>query len=211
MFYGKGAHPETELLVLARLGVLPFFVIALVAIWMWTSRYIGRAPAAIAVILLGNLPVFLAHFGLATTDAVFTAAFVAAFFSFLLWLERPTIPRGLALGVAFALAVSAKLSALLFLPAACGAVLAHRWISDGEGWRAREFLIAWRGWLVSFAAFLVTVWVVYGCNGNPLYGVLSLARGVGELAGFAHDGDPSYFLGEIHDHGSWAFFLFCCW
>src|SRR4051794_36145674 len=150
MFYGKGAHPETELLVLARLGVLPFFVIALAAIWMWTSRYIGRAPAALAVILLGNLPVFLAHFGLATTDAVFTATFVAAFFSFLLWLERTTIPRGLALGLTFALAVSAKLSALLFLPATCGAVLAHRWICDGEGWRAREFLIAWRGWLVSF-------------------------------------------------------------
>lgn len=206
IFYGKGAHPETELLVLARVGVLPFFVVALAAIWMWTSRYVGRAPAALAVILLGNLPVFLAHFGLATTDAVFTATFVVAFFAFLLWLDRPTIPRGLALGVAFALAVSTKLSALLFLPAACGAVLAHRWICDRGSWSAREFQIAWSGWLVSFAAFLLTIWVVYGCNANPLYGVLSLAHGVGELAGFARDGDPSYFLGEIREHGSWAFF-----
>jgi hypothetical protein len=206
IFYGTGAHPETELLVLARLGVLPFFVIGLAAIWVWTSRFVGPTHAALAVILLGNLPVFLAHFGLATTDGVFTATFVAAFFSFLLWLERPTIPRGLALGVAFALAVSTKLSALLFLPAACGAILAHRFICDRQSWSVREFLTAWRGWLVSLAAFLLTIWVVYGCNANPLYGVISLARGVGELAGFARDGDPSYLLGEIRDHGSWAFF-----
>ena len=52
----------------------------------------------------------------------------------------------------------------------------------------------------------MTVWVVYGCNADPFYGIATLARGVAELAAFADDGDPSFFLGHINLHGSPAFF-----
>jgi hypothetical protein len=206
IFYGRSGHPDAELLTLARLGVLPFFLLSLALTWRWTARRVGSGAAALAVILLGNLPVFLAHNGLATTDAVFAATFLLAFFAFLGWLGRPSPVRGLGLGAAVALAVAAKLSALLFLPAACGAVLAHRWICERKIWRPTKLVASWHGVLAPAAAFLLTIWVVYGCKADPFYGIASLARGVGELAAFAEEGEFSYFFGQISEHGSWAFF-----
>jgi 4-amino-4-deoxy-L-arabinose transferase-like glycosyltransferase len=206
IFYGPGNRPDNELLALARLGVLPFFVASLIMVWFWTSRHVGRIEAALAVILLANLPVFLAHSGLATTDAPFAATFTAAFFSFLLWLERPSPLRGSLLGVAVALAICTKLSALLFLPAAGIAVIAYRWACDGRDWRPTELFWPWHRAVVPLAAAFAAIWVIYGCHADPLYGIRSLADGVRELTAFARSGDPSFFLGNINDHGSWAFF-----
>src|SRR4051794_40296134 len=129
LFYGNG-HPDYEILTLARIGILPFFVAGLVLVWAWSARYVGPVEGALAVILLGNIPVVLAHSGLATTDAPFACTFLGAFFSFLLWIERPSPLRGRVLGVAAALALCTKLSTFLFLPTACGAVLLYRWVLD---------------------------------------------------------------------------------
>jgi hypothetical protein len=94
----------------------------------------------------------------------------------------------------------------LFLPAACGAVLLHRWLSERSAWSPTRLLRAWPGLLAGAAAFLVVVWAVYGCERDPFYGVRSLVEGVSQLADMAHAGDYSYFLGEIRSHGSWTFF-----
>jgi hypothetical protein len=206
LFYAKSGHPDDGMLTLARAGILPFMIACLVLIWLWTSRYVGPVEGALAVIVLGNLPVFLAHSGLATTDAAFAATFAAAFFAFLLWLEYGSIARGLLLGAAIALAVCTKLSALLFLPAACGAVLLHRWWCDRPYWQPLRLFAAWPSVLAGLGTFFVTVWVVYGCHADPFYGIAALARGVAELAAFAGTGEPSFFLGRINLHGSPAFF-----
>jgi 4-amino-4-deoxy-L-arabinose transferase-like glycosyltransferase len=206
IFYGSGNRPDNELLDLARLGVLPFFIASLVMVWLWTGRYIGRIEAALAVILLANLPVFLAHSGLATTDAPFAATLTAAFFAFLLWLERPSPWRGLLFGLAVALALCTKLSALLFLPAAGIAIIAYRWACDRRDWRPTELFWPWHRAVVPLAAAFVAIWVIYGFHADPLYGIRSLVEGVRELAAFAKSGEPSFFLGEVNDHGSWAFF-----
>ena len=42
-----------------------------------------------------------------------------------------------------------------------------------------------RASLAALGAFLVTVWAIYGCTADPLYGITTLARGVAELAAFA--------------------------
>src|SRR4051794_9779497 len=206
LFYAASGHPDVEILTLARAGILPLMILCLVLVWLWTSRYVGPVEGALAVIALGNLPVFLAHSGLATTDAPFAATFTAAFFAFVLWLERGSAGRGLLLGAAVALAVCTKLSALLFLPAACGAVLLYRWACDRPDWQPTRLFASWRSALAALGAFLVTVWVVYGGNSDPLYGIATLVRGVAELAAFADTGDPSFFLGHINLHGSPAFF-----
>lgn len=207
IFYAKhGGRPDFEMLSLARMGVLPFFIACLALVWWWTDRHVGAAEGALAAIALGNLPVFLAHSGLATTDAPFAATFAAAFFAFLLWLERSSLGRGVLLGVAVALALCTKLSALLFLPAACGAVLGYRWLCDGRDWPLRDLLACWRRVLAPLAACFVTIWVVFGCQTDPFYGIVSLARGVGELLAFAGQGEPSFFLGQLNPHGHWAFF-----
>jgi 4-amino-4-deoxy-L-arabinose transferase-like glycosyltransferase len=205
LFYGAG-HPDYRMLTLARLSILPFFIACLGLVWVWTRSYVGPTEGALAVIALGNLPLFLAHSGLATTDAPFAATFAAAFFAFLLWIERQSTVRGAALGAALGLAVCTKLSALVFLPAACGAVVMHRWLCDGRRWRLVDLFASPGGVLAGIAAFLLSVWVVYGCKADPFYGVASIAEGVRELAEFADSGEPSFFLGALNLHGSWAFF-----
>ncbi len=206
MVYGRGGRPDADLLTLARVGILPFLVASLAMVWFWTARNFGQVEGALAVIVLGNLPVFLAHAGLATTDVPFATTFAAAFFAFLFWFERPSLPRGLVLGTAVALALCTKLSALLFLPASCGAVVAYGWLAEGRTWRLGHLIRSWHQGLAPLGAFLLTIWVVFGCQSDPLYGIMSLAHGVGELAAFAGHGEPSYFLGAINTHGSWAFF-----
>ncbi|MGD9617612.1 MAG: ArnT family glycosyltransferase [Alphaproteobacteria bacterium] len=205
LFYTAG-HPDYVMLTLARLGILPFFLASLVLVWLWTDRYVGAVEGALAVIALGNLPLLLAHSGLATTDVPFAATFTAAFFAFLLWLDHPSTVRGLLLGATVALAVCTKLSALLFLPAACGPVLAHRWLCSGRDWHPGHLFASWRGLLAGSAAFLLVVWVVYGCNADPLYGIVNLAGGIGELLTLADRGQPSFFLGKLDLDGDWAFF-----
>ncbi len=206
LFYTATSGPDRRLLTLARLGVVPFFVLTLVIVWIWGTRQYGAAAGALAVILLGNLPLLLGHSGLATTDVVFSAMFLLAFCAFVEWVETPSAMRGLALGMAVALAVTAKLSALLFLPAACGAVLVYRWVVERKGWSPIRLLRAWPGLLAGAASFLAVVWTVYGCERDPFYGIKSLAEGIAQLADLARAGDYSYFLGEMRAHGSWAFF-----
>lgn len=201
-----GGHPDSRMLTLARLGILPFFLACLALVWIWTGRYVGAVEGALAVIVLANLPLLLAHSGLATTDAPLAATFTAAFFAFLLWLERPSPARGLLLGGAIALALCTKLSALLFLPAACAAVLVHYWFCAGRNWHPGRLFASWRSLLAGIAAFLLTIWVVYGCNADPLYGIGNLAVGIGDLTTLADHGQPSFFLGRLNLHGDWAFF-----
>ncbi len=205
LYYAAG-HPDFEMLTLARLGILPFFVACLVLVWLWTHRYVGAVQGSLAVIVLGNLPLLLGHSGLATTDVPFAATFTAAFFGFVLWLDRPSTMRGLLLGVAVALAVCTKLSFLLFFPAACGVVLAHCWFCGWPNWHPGHLFGSWRGMLAGIAAFVLTVWAVYGCHADPLYGIVTLAGGIGELLALADHGQPSFFLGALDIHGNWAFF-----
>jgi hypothetical protein len=59
-----------------------------------------------------------------------TAAVTAALLAFTRWLERRTLGRTLALGAAGGVAVLAKFSAGLFLPASGAAILAAKWAAE---------------------------------------------------------------------------------
>src|SRR5262249_23193092 len=67
---------------LARIGVLPFFLVASWMVWVWTRRFFGEAPALAAVFLFQGLPLVLAHSGLATMDVP-----AAALLAVVLYLE----------------------------------------------------------------------------------------------------------------------------
>ena len=125
----------------------------------------------------------------------------AAFFAFLLWLERPSPARGLLLGArrrAGALhqvvrpAVPAggrRRRAALSMVRATGRI----------GGRLRAVLRPGTSVVAALAAFLVTVWAIYGCTGRPaLRHQRALPTASRELAAFANSGEPSFFLGEIN-------------
>src|SRR5436309_3178361 len=51
-------------LTLARIGILPFFVLAAACVWRWGARIVGERGAILAVFIFTNLPVVLAHSGI---------------------------------------------------------------------------------------------------------------------------------------------------
>src|SRR5262249_14420063 len=55
-------------LALARLGILPFFWLGCVVVYLWSKRYLPEPGPAFAVLSFTFLPAILAHSGLATTD-----------------------------------------------------------------------------------------------------------------------------------------------
>src|SRR6266851_6791564 len=118
----------------ARLGVLPFFLALVSFTWSGAHREFGTAAGAAAALILVTTPPLLAHAGLATTDVPVAAACVSALFAFVLWLEYPNAWRSAIVGAAAALAITAKLSAMAFLPVCFVAALALRWRSERGRW-----------------------------------------------------------------------------
>jgi 4-amino-4-deoxy-L-arabinose transferase-like glycosyltransferase len=156
-------------LAMARLGVLPFFFLAAGVVWVWSRKVFGETSALIATLLFTTLPAVLAHSGLATTDMPLAATFMAAMLAFMYLLECPTYYRSCVLGLAIAVAILSKLSALLFLPACGLAMLACRWRATRGGGipsvpRVRRaiamaltvitaFLIIWSGYRFSVQSY----------------------------------------------------------
>lgn len=105
-------------LTLARIGVLPFFVLGALIVYAWTLRLAGERSAVFAVFLCTTTPTILAFSSIAYTDIVAASTQIAAMFAFTLWLEDFSRRRTLWLAVALGFAFTAKLTSGLFLPAA---------------------------------------------------------------------------------------------
>jgi hypothetical protein len=205
ILYSSGRY--MELLTAARLGVLPFFILLVIATWVWAWREFGTTAAAVAALLVSTAPTVLAHAGLATTDVPFTALFVVALFAFVLWLERPDGWRSAALGGVVALVVTAKLSALVFLPASFLGAVALRWWCERGRWTPILLIPnALRALPLGAAVFVSIVWIIYGCPADPLQPFSQLWAGVQELAEHNARGHYSFFWGEVRDNGWWIFF-----
>src|ERR1700758_5146510 len=181
ILYTSGDYLQT--LRAARLGALPFFI-ALVAItWAWAHRDFGTVAGGVAALILVTTPPLLAHAGLATTDMPVAAAFVAALFAFVRWLENPNAFRPLIVGAATALAITAKLSALAFLPVCFAAALALRWTGERGHWSPLSLVEnASSARPAGMAMFGITVWVVYGGPADPFQPFHQLWTGVEEAA-----------------------------
>jgi hypothetical protein len=104
-----------QLLSLARVGNILFFIVASVAVWGWTQAMYGRATAVVAVALFTTLPLVLGHSGLATTDIAVTAFVAATVALSVWWLRKPSSTRSLVFGFTVGLALLTKFSAVIFL------------------------------------------------------------------------------------------------
>jgi hypothetical protein len=187
-------------LTLARLGVLPFFVIATLIVWIWTKSYFGGVAALLSVILFTTLPPVLAHSGLATTDMAITAMSVAALFTFYLWLENPALLRSALLGITVGLACLAKFSALVFLPTS-GSLIAvlYYFRKTGHKDRLRPRIKRWIATSgIAVLMCLLIIWAGYQFSSTALTRIdkrphTSIDRIVG-TKGLLHD--AAYFMAE---------------
>jgi hypothetical protein len=216
-------------LALARVGMLPFFLLGSLVVFAWARRIGGDAAAIGAVLLFTTLPPILAHAGLATTDMAVTSTVALAAYCATLWLEAPTLGRSFALGLALALAVLSKFSALLFLPAAAVAMAVCRWGERNDAGAARKAGRTARLRL-TYVVALLSVWGGYRFSVGPLPGAArsaaesvprgvldrlanaslfpapALFEGIGHVVAKNRAGHKSYLLGDVRLGGWWYFF-----
>jgi len=170
LYAGDGFEPH---LARARLGTLPFFLLALLCVWLLADGRRRPGAGLLAVALTATLPALIGHGALATTDVTFAATFLLATLALQRWFEAPTNARGIAVGVAFALALLSKFSALLFFPITVGAFLvARRMAGDGALPRAggapiSRMALAKQAATMAVVAFLGT-WAGYRFSFGPV-------------------------------------------
>ena len=229
--FHAGGHYERNL-ALARLGVLPFFIVATLVVFAWAHRLGGGAAAVCAAVLFSTLPPILAHAGIATTDIAITSTVVLASYCTIRWLEQPTVGRSLLLGLAVGAALLSKFSALLFLPAAAAAIAICRWGERRLRPEGTSTVGRTSGVRVTYAVALLAVWAGYRFAIGPLtpagpvrtdvqheapsnlerlaaasiFPAPALFEGLGLLAAKNRAGHKSYLLGDVRDTGWWYFF-----
>lgn len=156
-------------LALARLGVMPFFILGAVIVYRWAARVGGGLAAVIAVFLYATTPTILAFSSIAYTDIVAASTQLAALFAFSLWLEVPDWARTSWLAAATALALLAKMTTLLFVPAAAAAMLIFWLVGHRKQDSSLVFDRRILGKLVAAACVAaVIVWAGYRFSLRPL-------------------------------------------
>lgn len=210
---GRPPHYD-RMLLLGRLGILPFFWVAGAVVFLW-ARHIGGALAALmAVALFSTTPAVLAHSGLITTDMAVTAFIAAAVYCSVRWLIQPNLRNTITFGVALGLAVASKFSALVFLPAAWLTMYAaHRWWNRGRtNPGGQNFRHAMRTVPVALVTAVLLVWMVYRFTFGHT-GILGLRLpaprffiGVKMLWEHNLRGHGAYLFGRRSLFGFWYFF-----
>lgn len=222
-------------LILGRIGVLPYFVLATLVVFFWTKRLYGPGAGLAAAGIFTMLPTILAHSSNATTDVALTAMFSCALYAFTLWLGQPNLRSATLFGIATGLALATKLSTLVFLPACALPILIAYARTKPARWLNLLKTLA----VVALATFL-SLWAVYRFSHKPLSEATGLpdritARVFGKASGFTaferafsrhvpvpapeffagirmlrdqnQQGSRGYLLGRVKDGGWWYFFF----
>ena len=215
--YGKA-------LTLARLGILPFFLLACTVVWLWGRKLLGDWGALAPVFLFTNIPPVLAHAGVATMDMAAGAGICTALFAYTLWLEEGSLRRAVFFGIGLALAVLAKFSAVLLLPVCIAAIA---WLHPRTrqkrnwAWIPVAFLLIWGAYRFSFGPMSEHVASDAAGQGGifariptPLLQALEtlpvpapqLLDGLWQVHNHVDAGHTAYLLGRHSFHGWWYFF-----
>lgn len=165
----QGEYWET--LRLARVGNLLFLPLLLFYTFRWSADLFGRRAGWAACAIVTLSPNILAHASLATVDFGFNACMVAASYHLWRWLREPSLGQALVLGCTAGLAVAAKYSALVFLPAVLlGFLISQhgRTLFHPGQWQRVTFRQA-AGTLIPAACLAVlVVWAAYLFETRPL-------------------------------------------
>ncbi|MFN9743248.1 MAG: glycosyltransferase family 39 protein, partial [Acidobacteriota bacterium] len=214
---------------------IPFLLITVWAIFLWSARWFSRPTALVALFLLLNLPTVIGHFSVATTDFSQAATLLLAAYATLRWSEDQTARSTILLGLAISLAILCKLSNLFFVLLILLVVLGLRW------WQRKSPPLALRqisrDTLIILVIVMVVICVAYRFYSPPLsvkqghhplldqripHGSLlsriaylavetpspfnSFISGINEVRNHNRTGHLSYLLGEVRMDGWWYFF-----
>ncbi len=209
----EGGH-YWDRLISARAGILPFFWLAALAVFLWARRAFGPSGAVVAALLFTTTPPILAHASQATTDMALTAAFALTFYVLFDFCEAPNWRRGALLGVCFAMVMLSKFSGLLYCACAAAALTAWWWFHARPGWHgaARRLGALLPGLGVAAGVAFMLVWAGYFFSWGKPSGFSfalpfpELFDGIKQVRDHAAMGHDSYFMGEVGRYGWWIFF-----
>ncbi len=198
ILYRSGHYDEY--LTLARLGMMPFFVILLLSMWLWARKIASTASEALlAVILLATVPPLIGHAALAALDVAAAGTTLLALYALQRWIADGKWQDAALFGITTGLAVATKFSSIPFigfgLLVLAGARLAVGALDSHDGAATRRWpVFTWKAQVGGLALA-----IALGCI--PIV----LAYGI-------HSADPSlvtrrfnWALGYLfHGHG-WAY------
>jgi hypothetical protein len=220
----NSAPRPNRALTFARLGILPFFLLACTIVWRWGRKLLGDWGSLAPVFVLTNLPPVLAHAGLATMDMAIGAGICTALFSYTLWLEHGTLRRAIFFGTGLALAILAKFSAFLLLPVCLAAItLLYPRAAQKRNWAwiPVAFVLIWGAYRFSFgtmtervsrdaaeqAGFIAKIPtpVLHALETLPVPAP-QLLDGLWQVHNHVDAGHTAFLLGRHSFHGWWYFF-----
>ena len=177
LLLSSGGH-YWRTLTLARIAMLPYYVLAVVVIFVWSRRVYGSATALIAAGIFSMLPVVLAHSALAGTDIPLTAFFITAVYAFTRWLAAPSWRTAAGFGVAAGLATATKLSTVAFLPPTMVGILLLYFLSgrradasldeNRDRWGVGSVRGTMRSMAVGLICVFLVIWTVYRFSHAPI-------------------------------------------
>ena len=205
-------------LAAARAGNLPFFLLALAVVGLWTRRMFGDVAALIALALFGALPPVLGHAGLATTDMAVAATTVTALYLFARWLEVPSWRNAIGLAVACGLGLLSKFSFVIFFPvAAVVMVIVHlvfhrdrlplQRIAQIAAGTLLTFVLVWAAYKFSIGVFDVGMRPAWQRIADQ-YRIPApqFFAGLHYVHRHSVGGHWGYLFGEYRRHGWWYYF-----
>ena len=210
LILGSGEHYR-RILMLARLGMLPFFLVLVFTTWYWARRVADERTAAFAVLFVATNPNLLAHAGVAGTDIGPAAMMPAALLVWIMWLEQPTTKRSLVLGLVVALCGLTKFNAVAYwLPAAIAVALVIVFTTRRDLLWIGGLKLARPLGLAVLVAALVT-WAMYrfsvGKVGGPTLPAPEFFTGLGAFFRHGTGGHPAYLFGRVKLGGWWYYDL----
>ena len=102
-------------LALARLGILPFFVLGSLVVFLWARAVYGQVVALVAIGFFTTLPPILAHSGFATLDMALASTVLLALYAYHRFAKKPCFRCALFFGAVCGLAVLTKFTAGVIL------------------------------------------------------------------------------------------------
>ena len=209
----------TRMIFLARMQSI-FMTLALALIsYRFAREMWGKSAAFIAFTLILFDPNILAHGRYVTTDVGGTTMLVlAAFMFWRLWNGSGWhLGRILAATVALGLAMSSKLSILVFLPIFAMISLLPLYKNNG-GWRDGLRRLAYLA--VASLGALLLVWAIYAFEWQPFHFRSTAMESLNQLSGpmptffagieqillISGGGRPSFLLGQFSTEGWWYYF-----
>ena len=194
-----------QMLALARLPIVILGALTALVLFTWARQMAGPVAGWLAIILAVFEPNLLANSRLVTTDLGLTFFILLLMWRLWVWLNRPSVPNLLFVGISAGLAMATKYTGLLIWPIILIILLIY---PDFNIRRILKML------LMALIAFGV-LWAVYLFDVGPVeelgisIPVVAPAYPAAVWNTFTYINEqpvPAYLLGEISSDGWWYYF-----